>query len=252
MPSKSWTGVKSATKPFEDIKQVMIQMKWKIKTDKQKNERKQKFKNEKGAIIVEATISLPIFMFTIITILSVVNICIAQSKMGTFINESAKELSKYSYLCTTTGLAAKHADVSGKGSDAKEAVTTILSQDTGMDFITKAAEFGTNLAGDAELRTSFLNFLGDAAISGAEAKATEIIVEKMAKTRFTNGAMSGEDYMSFLKIKNLKFEGTKFMPSGTDDIQIVADYDVQVIRLLGIDIKFHFTQCAKTKAWGKI
>ena len=42
---------------------------------------------QKGAIIVEATISLPIFMITIITLLSVVNICVAQSKMGTFINE---------------------------------------------------------------------------------------------------------------------------------------------------------------------
>ena len=81
---------------------------------------------QRGAIIVEATISLPIFMFTIITLLSVVNICVAQSKMGTFINESAKEFSKYSYLCTVTGLAAKHHDVSGKGSDAKEAVDTVL------------------------------------------------------------------------------------------------------------------------------
>ncbi len=42
------------------------------------------------------------------------------------------------------------------------------------------------------------------------------------------------------------------MPGGTDDIQIVADYDVHVIKLLGIDVTFHFTQCAKTKAWGKI
>ena len=207
---------------------------------------------QKGAIIVEATISLPIFMFTIITLLSVVNICVAQSKMGTFINESAKEFSKYSYLCTVTGLAAKHHDVSGKGSNAKEAVKTVLSQDTGIDFITKAAEFGGNMMNDSELRQSFLYFLGDAAISAAESQAVELVLKNMSKSRFTNGVLSGQEYMDFLKIKNLKFNGSKFMPGGTDDIQIVADYDVHVIKLLGIDVTFHFTQCAKTKAWGKI
>lgn len=209
-------------------------------------------KGESGAIIVEATITLPIFMFTILTILSVVNICVAQSKMGTFINESAKEFSKYSYLCTVTGLAAKHADVSGKGSDAREAVNTVLSQDSGMDFISKAAEFGGNMANDSELRTSFLYMLGDAAISKAEAEAAELVVKKMADARFCNGVVSGQEYMNVLKIKDLDFNGTKFMPGGTDDIQVVANYDVHVIKLLGVDIKFHFTQCAKTKAWGKI
>ena len=207
---------------------------------------------ESGAIIVEATISLPIFMFTILTILSIVNICVAQAKMGTFVNDSAKEFSKYSYLCTVTGLAKKHQDVSGKGSDARDAVNTVLSQDRGIEFVTKAAEFGGRVANDAEFRSSCLNMLLDAAISTAEAKAAELVVKNMAKERFTNGAVSGQAYLDVLKIKNLKFKGTKFMPGGTDEIQIVADYDVHVIKLLGVDIKFHFTQCAKTKAWGKI
>ena len=36
-------------------------------------------KNENGAIIVEASIMLPLFMFAIITVLSIVNICYAQN-----------------------------------------------------------------------------------------------------------------------------------------------------------------------------
>ena len=145
---------------------------------------------ESGAIIVEATLSLPIFMFAILTLLSIINICTAQSKMGTFINESAKEFSKYSYLCNVTGLAQKHNDVHKRGGTAKEAVDTVLSQDEGIDFITKASELGQNLAGDEELRSSFLSMLGDAAISKVEAEAAELIVKQMAKTRFTNGAVS--------------------------------------------------------------
>lgn len=206
---------------------------------------------ENGSIIVEATVSLPIFMFTILTILSIVNICVAQAKMGTFVNDSAKEFSKYSYLCTVSGLAEKHQDVSGKGAAAKDAVNTVLSQDRGMDFITKVADFKKNISKDSELRTSFLYMLEDAALSAAEAKAAELIVKKMADARFGNGAVTGQAYMDALKIKDLDFEGTEFMPGGTDNIQIVANYDVHVIKLLGVDIKFHFTQCAKTKAWGK-
>jgi hypothetical protein len=37
---------------------------------------------EKGAIVVEATISLTVFIFTIFIILSVVDICYIQAKIG--------------------------------------------------------------------------------------------------------------------------------------------------------------------------
>ncbi len=45
------------------------------------------WKSEDGAIIVEATISLSTFMFFIVTLLTIVNICYVQSKMGIAINE---------------------------------------------------------------------------------------------------------------------------------------------------------------------
>jgi hypothetical protein len=66
-------------------------------------------KKEDGVIIIDAAISLPIFMFLIITILSVVNICYTQSKIATALNETAKEISEYSYLYSLTGLNKKQA-----------------------------------------------------------------------------------------------------------------------------------------------
>ena len=51
-------------------------------------------KKENGAIIVEATLVLPFFMFAIITVLSIVNISFAQAKIGTALNETAKEISQ--------------------------------------------------------------------------------------------------------------------------------------------------------------
>lgn len=61
-------------------------------------------KSESGAITVEATISLSTFMLLIVTILTIMNICIAQARIAYAINATAKEISQYSYLYALTGL----------------------------------------------------------------------------------------------------------------------------------------------------
>lgn len=48
--------------------------------------------NEQGAIVVEATISLTAFMFLIVTILTVINICYAQAKSAL---QSIQQLRKF-------------------------------------------------------------------------------------------------------------------------------------------------------------
>lgn len=71
-------------------------------------------KNEKGVVIIEATIALSAFMFFIVTILTIVNICYAQAKIGTALNETAKELSEYSYLYALTGINERQAKIYGE------------------------------------------------------------------------------------------------------------------------------------------
>ena len=51
--------------------------------------------DDSGAIVIEATVSLSVFMFAIVVVLSIVNICYAQMKMGVAVNQTAKELSQY-------------------------------------------------------------------------------------------------------------------------------------------------------------
>lgn len=63
-----------------------------------------KLKKESGSVTIEATISLSSFMFAIVTILTIVNICVVQAKMSYAINTTAKEISQYSYLYSLTGL----------------------------------------------------------------------------------------------------------------------------------------------------
>ena len=60
--------------------------------------------SENGVVFIEATIALTAFMFFVVTLLSIVNVCYAQAKIGTALNETAKELSEYSYLYAVTGL----------------------------------------------------------------------------------------------------------------------------------------------------
>lgn len=76
--------------------------------------------NEQGAIVVEATISLTAFMFLIVTILTVINICYAQAKIGVAVNTTAKKISEYSYLYNLTGLREKQGDLYSEGEDAKK------------------------------------------------------------------------------------------------------------------------------------
>ncbi len=59
---------------------------------------------DRGNITIEATISLSMFMFAIVTILTIVNICVVQAKIAYAINTTAREISQYSYLYSLTGI----------------------------------------------------------------------------------------------------------------------------------------------------
>ena len=83
-------------------------------------------KDEDGAIIIEATLSLSFFMFFIVTVLTIVNICYVQSKMSIAVNETAKEISQYSYLYGLTGLNKKQQDLVKQGQEANDRMTDIV------------------------------------------------------------------------------------------------------------------------------
>ncbi len=76
-----------------------------------------KLKSESGSVTVEATISLSAFMFAIVTLLTIVNICIVQARMSYAINTTAKEISQYSYLYALTGLNESQSGLAEAGSN---------------------------------------------------------------------------------------------------------------------------------------
>ena len=83
--------------------------------------------NERGTVTIEATISLSVFMFTIVTILTIVNICIVQAKVSYAINSVAKEISQYSYLYSLTGLHDREGEIYNAAKEDTKEVENVLT-----------------------------------------------------------------------------------------------------------------------------
>lgn len=61
-------------------------------------------KRNTGAVSIEATISLTAFIFFFMMLYDLLTVCITQAKISEAINNTAKEISQYSYIIGKTGL----------------------------------------------------------------------------------------------------------------------------------------------------
>ena len=242
-------------------------------------------RKEKGAIVVEATIALTAFIFAIFTILSIVNICFIQAKVGVSLNTAAKEISQYSYLYYAFGVDGLDSKLSEGTEDSKQlAQDTIDGVGTFMDSLASAGSSAQSGDFDAmisavesgadnvdSLITQYADRLKDdpkgfiigmGKMAGNELKeeAKVILAQILAKTFMQKNLMSDarDDPDAYLKrykvvdgMDGLDFNYTTFLANGSsNEIQLVCTYDIQVIKLLGIDFNFKIRQCSKTTAWG--
>lgn len=208
-----------------------------------------KSENERGAIIVEATISLTAFIFAILIFLSVIDICYVQAKIGIALNSAAKELSQYAYLYDAFGLDNYMSGEGGKSSEFMAPFSEVLKtiSNNTEDINSTLSE----LTGKASVAT------GNTSIASV---AKDVFGMEMAKALIDKNLSSykGQSADAFLKRHHvvngwsgLDFLQTSFLTDeNQSEIHIVVCYKIQVIRLLNIDFKFNFVQQAKTKAWG--
>lgn len=242
-------------------------------------------KEEKGAIVVEATISLTAFILAIFTILMLVDICYIQAKIGTSLNTTAKEISQYAYLYYKFNSDEFQSQINGEAAASrKTAENTIEGIGAFMDSMSGASD---------SLKTGDFNKMAEEIKKGGkevdslvqmygneleDPKAFILGMASLAKSEGIEfaknelfGKLLGRSFMkknlvvsqndnadSFLKrnrvvggLNGLDFKYTSLMAYGeTDEIRMVVTYEVEVIKLLNIDFKFKFTQTAKTRAWG--
>lgn len=239
---------------------------------------------EKGAIVVEATLALTTFIFAIFTILMIVNIYYVQAKMSVALNAAAKEISQYSYLYYKLGVDELESDLAEEASESRataeetiDGVGTLVESLSDVKIDIETADFDammTDIDTAGSTVDSLVEMYGDkigddpkefilgmGKLAGSELsqEAKTALGQILAKSFMKKNLASykGEDADTFLRryhvvdgMAGLDFNYTSLMAYGTtDQILLVVTYDVQVIKLLNIDFKFTFRQCAKTTAW---
>lgn len=238
-------------------------------------------KNERGAVVVEASIAFSTFIFTIFVLYSLVNICLAQAKINVAVNCAAKEISQYSYLYSLTDIPGIHADIAEKGELANGSVSNVVDgieamynaignvPDTGVEeaYNTGKAAYeqmksgvDTALDDPKAFILSMAYSLGDSAIAEVMNELCERLAQVLVKKNLVSEkGGSVEAYLKNMGVvkgekgyfDGISFEGTEFFPDGNENpvIKIVASFDVSVMRLLNTDIKFHICVCGHTKPW---
>lgn len=246
-------------------------------------------KKEEGAIIVEATIALTSFIFFIYILLTIVNVCLAQAKIGIAVNAAAKELSQYCYLYSLTGIEKVSANLEGKGELSDGVVDNVADGiETLYDEIGNMAGGNSSVGSVKNSATSAYNSLKSGATTIADdpkqfmmsmifattndlfqmgknsvgAMLVKNLVQKnlRANTEGTSLKVSVESFLRYCGvvpggnsyIDGLDFGATEIMPQGAENnlvIKIVADYDIRFVRLLNLDLTVHLNACGATQAW---
>lgn len=226
--------------------------------------------DENGAIVVEATISLSVFIFVIFTILSIVNICYIQAKMNTALNTAAKEISQYSYLYFKFGLNKTEQGWAEAGQKSGATVDQIAGGVAGFIDVFKSGDMSTTIGKGYENAVSVKEGIDDIvsdpkAFALGIAQGTLVELFNDAKSTIPRAfvkknlvAFEGDTPEAFLKrykvvggMDGMDFTGTQLMLQGESGlIKIVVTYKVKVIELLKIDMEFTFRQYAVTDAWG--
>lgn len=248
-----------------------------------------KGKSENGAVIVEATFVIPMIIFLVITLMGVANMCAAQAKVQIAINSAAKEISSYSYLYGLTGANEKRAELNSKGESGKastnEAISGVKSIYSSLSSVSEIADdisnkgvsdavgtlsdandgiasgtsslqnaYNTIKKNPKEYLISMASATGDLAINKGAGIVVGALAKFFAEKHLETPYMSANQYLAHLGVVNgfegINFSCTRYCDSGlTDEIMVVAIYDIKPIQFFKIDVKYHIVQTGITTAW---
>ena len=197
---------------------------------------------EHGAVVVEATISLSVFMFAMFTLLSLIQIAYAQSRVSVAMCCATKEIAEYSHVYFLSGLDKTLSGTGGKSSEVFGDVGDFLKE-IGGDVGSLDEEMGQFIsdAGGATASTSITAIVKNLAGSG--------IVSKLMEANLGDGTPEGaERFKKRYRIENMNMlESDVF--SQKNRIAFRVRYDIRVVKLLNIDYCFHMSTWAYADAW---
>lgn len=199
---------------------------------------------QEGAVIIEAAIALPVFMFMMITLYSIIQIAYVQARMTIAVDAAAKELAQYAHVYFATGLNGSLSGSGGTSSQLANDVSQFLSI-VGEGLGTVDSELGQFVSESGEALS------GDSLVDIAKSGMGKNLGEQMMKKNLVNGeGDSAEAFMKRNRVKNLNMNGTKFLEQAGKEVFLRVNYDIEVIKLLNVDFSFHMSSCAYTEAWG--
>jgi len=199
---------------------------------------------QRGALYIEATLSLSFFMFAIFTLLSVIQISYTQARMSVALDSAAKEIAEYTHVYYATGLGETYNGSGGKSSE----------------LFNKLAEYLETLGGDVSMVSSDLGqfisgvggaLKGDSISQWLQSAAGQFLTKKLLEKNMVS--FEGDTAEAFKKRNHIEgdinMDGSKFLEGGKTDVFMRVNYVIRVVRLLNIDITFQMSHCAYARAW---
>lgn len=241
---------------------------------------------ESGVLVIEAIVSLSIFMFALLSVLVVANIYTVQAKMQLAINSTAREISKYSYIVSMTGIQAFENENHEKGEYANEktsnaidavgeftsSVTKLFSDKDqylsgdglsnlkgNIGNIQNAGQVGmaayNDIAEDPQSYfKSLTSYFLDKGMNAAQSGIAKAIIRPLVEQHLTS--YRGGDADTFLKkmgvvngTAGIHYDGTRYYESGNPELLIVVSYEVRIPKFLPIDLTYRIEQVAHTNIW---
>lgn len=193
-------------------------------------------REQKGAIVVEATLSLSIFMFFMFTLLSLTQIAYTQARMSTALDSVAKQVAEYSHIYYATGLGEAFKGSGGKSSEIANKLADYLEELGGNEVM--PGELGSLIQGSGNA------LRGDSIASLLKKLISDGLAAKMLESAL------GKDFYSRNRVENISFMKSKVLQND-DEVFLQVTYDVRVIQfpILNTDYVFHMSSCSYAKAW---
>lgn len=224
--------------------------------------------DENGAVIVEASIALPIYLFVILAIYSIINICFVQAKMNVALDSTAQQLSQYAYIYYCAGLDNYAKNAASNAEAAKDSTKNALK---GVGTLANGLTDGSVKLEDIEGAytsieelaetfsdnpQSFLWYMANEAANVGQAELAKVITRGFLGSNLKEKADDTPDAFlrrNYIKqsFKELDLSGTEFLPNGTTNIQLVVTYDVKVAQFFNLEVDIKLSSCAKTFAWAR-
>lgn len=197
---------------------------------------------ERGAVIIEASLSLTFFMFTMFTLLSVIQIAYAQSRMSVALTSATKSIAEYAHVFYAVELDKAFEGTGGESSELFGHLGSFLEEVGGeLGPMSEELEQFVVGAGQAAENTSVTDIVKNLAGEG-------LVLGLMNNNLGDGGENSAERFKRKYHIKDVDLLESRVLEDG-NHIFFRVKYKIEVVKLLDLDFSFNMSTWAYTDAW---